>query len=205
MDHWSGKKFVVATGNRGKLREIAALAVGRGIEVLAQSEFDVPDVEETGGTFVENAILKARQATRYTGLAAIADDSGLEVDFLLGAPGVRSARYAGIGASDRANSDKLLQALEGVPEVSRQARFRCVVVVMRHAEDPSPLIGQGVWEGRILLQSRGGAGFGYDPVFWVPELACSAAELSPEDKNRLSHRGQALRSLFRQLLDDVPR
>lgn len=204
MDHWSGKKFVVATGNRGKLREIEALAVGRGIEVLAQSEFDVPDVEETGGTFVENAILKARQATRYSGLAAIADDSGLEVDFLRGAPGVRSARYAGIGASDRANNDKLLQALEGVPEASRQARFRCVVVMLRHADDPSPLIGQGVWEGHILLQSRGGGGFGYDPVFWVPELACSAAELSPEDKNRLSHRGQALRSLFRQLLDDVP-
>jgi XTP/dITP diphosphohydrolase len=201
MDHWSGKKFVVATGNRGKLREIRALTDGLGIEVVPQSEFAVPEVDETACTFVENAILKARQAARYSGLPALADDSGLEVDFLQGAPGVRSARYGGSGAGDQANNDKLLQALEGVPEARRGARFRCVMVFLRHPEDPSPLIGQGVWEGRILSRSRGSGGFGYDPVFWVPELGCSVAELSPVDKNRLSHRGLALQSLFGQLLD----
>jgi XTP/dITP diphosphohydrolase len=202
MDHWSGKKFVVATGNRGKLAEIRALAAERGIDVVAQSEFAVSEAEETATTFVENAILKARHAARWCGLPAMADDSGLEVDFLLGAPGVRSARYAGSGATDLANNDKLLEALEAAPESQRGARFRCVMVFLRHPDDPSPLIGQGVWEGRILLQSRGNGGFGYDPLFWVPEMACSAAELSAPDKNRLSHRGQALRDLFRQLLGD---
>lgn len=204
MDYWSGEKFVAATGNCGKLAEIRALAGERGIEVLAQSEFAVPEVEEIASTFVENAILKAREAARYSGLPALADDSGLEVDFLRGAPGVRSARYAGSGATDQANNDKLLRAMEAVAEPQRGARFRCVMVFLRHPEDPCPLIGQGVWEGRILSQSRGSGGFGYDSLFWVPEMACSAAELSASDKNRFSHRGQALRALFRQLLDGAP-
>jgi XTP/dITP diphosphohydrolase len=167
--------------------------------VLPQSSFGVPEAEETGLTFVENAILKARNAARHTGLPALADDSGIEVDALNGAPGIYSARYAGPGATDEENLLKLLAALEGLPEDRRGARFQCVIAYLRHAEDPTPLICQGTWEGRILAAPRGANGFGYDPVFFVPEEGVSSAELAPEIKNRLSHRGQALRRLLEGL------
>jgi XTP/dITP diphosphohydrolase len=167
--------------------------------VIPQTEFNVEEVEETGLTFVENAILKARNAAAHTGLPAIADDSGLEVDYLKGAPGIYSARYAGEDGGDAANNQKLLQALEGVVEAERSARFQCVMVFMRHAEDPVPLVAQGSWEGRILTAPQGENGFGYDPLFWVPQQGCSSAELAAEVKNKLSHRGQALKKLVELL------
>jgi XTP/dITP diphosphohydrolase len=191
-------RVVLATGNRGKVKEFSELLAGHDIEVVPQSDFAVPDAAETGLTFVENAILKARNAAAHTGLPAIADDSGLEVDHLNGAPGIYSARYAGDGGS-AANNAKLLEALSGVPEERRRARFQCVLVYLRHADDPTPLICQGTWEGRILEAPRGDAGFGYDPLFYVPDEGCSAAELPAERKNRLSHRGQALRCLLAAL------
>lgn len=201
FDRTMTKKIVLASGNAGKIREIQALLAARDIEILSQAAFIPHEAEETGPTFVENALIKARHAARCSGLPAIADDSGLEVDFLNGAPGVFSARYAGPGpgASDQANNEKLLCELADVPEDRRGARFRCVMVYLRHADDPSPLIGQGVWEGRILARPAGANGFGYDPLFFVPERGCASAELTPEDKNRLSHRAQALRSLIAQL------
>ena len=189
-------KVVLASGNKGKLREINQILGGLGMQALPQSDFDVSDAEETGLTFVENAILKARHAARATGLPAIADDSGLEVDALRGAPGIYSARFAGPGATDADNVQKLLEALKDVPEAERTARFQCLMVFMSHAEDPTPLICQGTWEGRILHQPSGENGFGYDPVFFVPSENCAAAELPPEVKNRLSHRGQALAKLL---------
>lgn len=192
-------RIVLATGNRGKIREIQAILGEGRIKVLPQSDFATPEVEESGLTFVENAILKARNAAQHSGLQAIADDSGLAVDWLDGAPGVYSARYAGMGASDQANVDKLLEALVDVPEQQRNARFFCAMVFLRHAADPCPLIVQGVWEGRIAHQVRGDNGFGYDPVFWVPSHHCAAAELPPDTKNHLSHRGQALRALCNQI------
>jgi XTP/dITP diphosphohydrolase len=164
--------------------------------VVPQSEFGVADADETGLSFVENAILKARHAAQLTGLPAIADDSGLEVDALNGAPGIYSARYSGPGASDADNLQKLLVELKEVPEAQRTARFQCLMVYMAHAADPTPLICQGTWEGRILFEPRGAGGFGYDPVFWVPSEQCASAELAPEVKNRLSHRGQALQKLL---------
>ena len=181
------------------MREINQLLEGTGLVVVPQSDFNVAEAEETGLTFVENAILKARNAARHTGLPAIADDSGIEVDALRGAPGIYSARYAGAGASDRANLDKLLADLHNVPEAERTARFQCLMVYLRHADDPTPMIFQGTWEGRILLAPRGENGFGYDPVFFVPTENCSSAELAPDVKNRLSHRGQALRQLVEAL------
>jgi len=187
------QKIVLASGNPGKIREIQAILSDH--PIVPQSAFDVVDAEETGTTFVENALLKARNAALHCKLPAIADDSGLVVDALNGAPGVISARYAGVGASDRDNLDKLLRELEGVPEQLRTARFICVMVFMEHANDPCPVIAQGVWEGRILDHAVGENGFGYDPVFWVPEKNCASAELSAEVKNSLSHRGQALRHL----------
>jgi XTP/dITP diphosphohydrolase len=190
---------VLASSNAGKLRELSQLLHGLSLEVLPQSRFDVPEAEETGLSFVENAILKARQAARYAGLPAIADDSGLEVDALNGAPGIYSARYAGRGASDRENLEKLLDELARVPDAERSARFQCVIVYMRHELDATPLICQGTWEGRILWKPQGKNGFGYDPVFWVESERASAAELPPEIKNLLSHRGQALRSLLAAL------
>jgi len=196
-----GEAIVLASNNAGKVREINQLLEGTGIRVVPQGDFGVPEAEETGLTFVENAILKARNAAQHSGLPAIADDSGIEVDALHGAPGIHSARYAGPGSSDEDNVGKLLHALESVPEAERGARFQCVLVYLRHASDPTPLICQGTWEGRILEAPRGENGFGYDPVFYVPTHGCSAAELDPEVKNALSHRGQALRRL-RQLLDD---
>jgi XTP/dITP diphosphohydrolase len=189
------KRIVLASSNPGKVREFNQILAGLGFEVVPQSRFGVPEAEETGLTFVENAILKARNAAARTGLPAIADDSGLEVDALNGAPGIYSARYAGPGASDEQNLRKLLADLKAVPEDRRSARFRAVIVFLRHAGDPTPLIAQGTWEGRILDAPRGSSGFGYDPVFFVPTHGCSAAELAPEQKNALSHRGQALRAL----------
>jgi XTP/dITP diphosphohydrolase len=191
----AGEALVLASNNPGKVREINQLLLSARIKAVPQSDFAVPDVEETGLTFVENAILKARHAARYSDLPALADDSGLEVDALAGAPGIYSARYAGPGASDTANLEKLLDDLKGVEESKRTARFQCVLVYLRHPADPTPLICQGTWEGSILAAPRGEHGFGYDPIFWVPTHGCSSAELDPETKNRLSHRGQALRAL----------
>lgn len=193
------KQVVLASGNKGKVREINEILAGLDIKVVPQTEFDVPEAEETGLTFVENAILKARNAAEHTGLPAIADDSGLEVDALKGAPGIYSARYAGAGASDRANLEKLLQAMEGIEDAERTARFQCLMVYMDHAADPTPVICQGAWEGRIAHQPQGENGFGYDPVFFVPDHHCTAAQLPAEEKNRFSHRGQALRALVEVL------
>jgi XTP/dITP diphosphohydrolase len=190
------KQIVLATGNMGKVREINELLAGHDLEVIPQSTFKVPEAEETGLTFVENALIKARNAAAHTQLPAIADDSGLEVDALQGAPGIYSSRYAGPGASDQDNLEKLLAELGDLPDAQRTARFQCVMVYLRHAHDPSPLICQGTWEGRVLFAPRGDNGFGYDPVFYVPIHDCSSAELPPELKNRLSHRGQALRKLI---------
>jgi XTP/dITP diphosphohydrolase len=193
------KRIVLATGNKGKVREIGQMLSDLEMEVVPQTELGVADVEETGTTFVENAIIKARNAARHTGLPAIADDSGLVVDALLGAPGVYSSRYAGPSALDSENNAKLINALSNVTEAQRTARFQCLMVYLAHAEDPTPLICQGTWEGRILTVSRGEGGFGYDPLFFVPEQGCSSAELPPELKNKLSHRGQALRCLVSAL------
>lgn len=193
------KEIILASSNPGKVREINQLLAGLDMQIQPQSDFGVSDAEETGLTFIENAILKARNAARHTGRPAIADDSGLEVDALNGAPGIYSARYAGAGASDQANLDRLLDDLREISETDRSARFQCLMVFMRHAEDPTPLICQGTWEGRILFKPRGENGFGYDPVFYVPTHDCSSAELPPETKNALSHRGQALRKLVSAL------
>lgn len=192
-------KIVLASNNPGKVREINQVLSDLALEVVPQAAFGTTEAEETGLSFVENAILKARHACQHTGLAAIADDSGLEVDALGGAPGIYSARYAGIGASDQDNLDKLLAALRDVPESVRSARFQCLMVYMRHAEDPTPIVCQGTWEGSILAAPRGNGGFGYDPIFYVPGEQCASAELAPELKNRLSHRGQALRKLLAAL------
>ncbi len=185
--------LVLASNNSGKIKEIQALLTG--FQIRPQADFGVTEAEEPAPTFVENALLKARHAARHCGLPTIADDSGLMVDALHGAPGVISARYAGIDASDQTNIDKLLQALAGVGEAQRTARFVCVMVYLAHADDPCPLIAHGVWQGQILPHCQGNNGFGYDPVFWLPSLSYTSAELSAELKNTLSHRGQALRQL----------
>ncbi|MCE0494125.1 XTP/dITP diphosphatase [Vibrio salinus] len=190
------KQLVLATGNQGKVKEMADLLSAFGFDVKAQNEFDVSDVEETGTTFVENAIIKARHAAKETGLPAIADDSGLEVDALNGQPGIYSARYSGDNATDQNNISKLLKAMKGIPEEKRTARFHCVLVLMKHADDPTPLICHGQWEGTILTEPKGNNGFGYDPVFFVPEENCASAELESSCKKRLSHRGKALSALF---------
>lgn len=194
-------RIVFASNNPGKAREVGEMVASSGLELVPQSDFLVPEAEETGLTFVENALLKARNACRHTGLPAIGDDSGLEVDALEGEPGIYSSRYAGEDASDRDNNSLLLAELAGVPEAERGARFQCVMVFLRHALDPTPLICQGTWEGRILTEPRGEGGFGYDPVFFVPETGTSAAELDPDTKNSLSHRGKALWLLAGQLKD----
>ncbi|MEW6352799.1 MAG: RdgB/HAM1 family non-canonical purine NTP pyrophosphatase [Pseudomonadota bacterium] len=194
------KRIVVATGNLDKLREIEAIAEGVG-ELLSQSDFNVPPIEETGLSFVENALLKARHAAQHTGLPALADDSGLEVDALNGAPGIYSARYAGPGATDAQNNEKLLQELANVPEHQRRARYQCIMVYLRHAHDATPIICHGTWEGRILFKPQGDFGFGYDPLFFVPTHRCAAAELLPAVKNQLSHRAKALRQLASLLKD----
>jgi len=187
------RRIVLATGNAGKLKEIRDIFSGVDVDIVAQSEFDTPEAIEDGLSFVENAILKARNAAAHTGLPALSDDSGIEVDALNGEPGIHSARYAG---NDESNIQRLLRELDGVPEDRRTARFQCVMVYLRHANDPVPVITQGVWEGKILEAVQGEGGFGYDPVFYVPERGCSAAELSSEDKNSLSHRGKALRQML---------
>jgi XTP/dITP diphosphohydrolase len=192
-------KLVLATGNIGKLRELQAMLAESAIEVLAQSALGVHEIEENGDSFLENALLKARNAARQTGLPAIADDSGLEVDALAGAPGVYSARYAGKAASDAHNLEKLLKELSHVSADKRTARFRCIMAYINDENDPKPIICGGTWEGFILDNPRGDNGFGYDPVFLVPELNKSAAELTPTEKNRISHRGQALCKLVQQL------
>ncbi|BBL56809.1 RdgB/HAM1 family non-canonical purine NTP pyrophosphatase [Methylomonas koyamae] len=189
--------IVLASGNPGKIREIQAIL--QNDKILPQSQFNVAEPEETGSTFIENAIIKARNAAAHCRLPAIADDSGIVVDALDGAPGLISARYAGIGADDRANLEKLLVEMREVPDALRSARFVCVMVYLRHAADPTPLIAQGVWEGKILRAAVGENGFGYDPIFWLDQYQCSSAQLAPETKNAISHRGQALRALARQL------
>ncbi|MFV2060694.1 MAG: XTP/dITP diphosphatase [Gammaproteobacteria bacterium] len=191
------KKVVLASNNQGKVREIAQMVTNLKLEVVPQSDFNVIDVEETGLTFVENAILKARHAAMVTGLPTIADDSGIEVDFLKGAPGIYSARYSGEDASDKENLNKMLLALENVSKEQRTARFQCLMVFMQHADDPTPFIAQGTWEGVITEEPMGDNGFGYDPVFFVPDHNCTAAQLSSDIKNSISHRGQALKRLIR--------
>lgn len=190
------QKVVLATGNPGKVRELADLLAAFGLDIVAQTELGVASAEETGLTFIENAILKARHAAAITGLPAIADDSGLAVDALGGAPGIYSARYAGEGASDRQNLDKLLAALENVPDGERQAQFHCVLVYLRHAEDPTPLVFHGSWAGEITRSAAGEGGFGYDPIFYAPESGKTAAELSKDEKRAVSHRGKALNLLL---------
>ncbi|MGI8560384.1 MAG: RdgB/HAM1 family non-canonical purine NTP pyrophosphatase [Luteimonas sp.] len=192
-------KLVLASGNAGKLAELRELLAGHGLVMHAQSEFGVEDVDETGLSFVENALLKARHAARATGLPALADDSGLCVDALGGAPGLYSARYAGPCGDARANIDKLLAALDAVPDAARGAHFHAAIVLLRHADDPQPIIAEGSWHGRILRTPRGDGGFGYDPVFLDPLHDCSAAELDPATKQRISHRGRALARLLKRL------
>ncbi|MET3077078.1 XTP/dITP diphosphatase [Pantoea leporis] len=190
------QKVVLATGNPGKVRELADLLAAFGLDIVAQTELGVDSAEETGLTFIENAILKARHAAEITGLPAIADDSGLAVNALGGAPGIYSARYAGVDASDQQNLDKLLVALENVPDGKRQAQFHCVLVYLRHAADPTPLVFHGSWAGEITRAAAGAGGFGYDPIFYVPELGKTAAELSKDEKRAVSHRGKALTLLL---------
>lgn len=193
------QRWVLASGNAGKLREFRALFADGGIDVVPQGELGVEDIEETGLSFIENALLKARHATRVTGLPALADDSGLCVDALGGAPGLYSARYAGRHGDAGANIAKLLDELDGMSDAERQARFVAVIVLLSSPEDPRPVVCEGVWEGRILHAPLGDGGFGYDPVFLPDGHACSAAQLDPALKNRISHRGQALAGLRRQL------
>lgn len=192
-------KLVLATGNAGKVAEFAALLSPFAYDVIPQTQLQVADVPETGLTFVENALIKARHAALVTGLPAIADDSGLAVDYLQGAPGIYSARYAGEPSNDQANIELLLTSLAGVPKAERRAQFHCVLVFLRHANDPTPLIAHGQWHGLIAESAQGNGGFGYDPVFYLPELQCTAAQLSKSDKAAISHRGQALRLLMQQL------
>jgi XTP/dITP diphosphohydrolase len=188
---------VLASGNAGKLREFSRILEPLNMTLKFQSEFDVPEVAEDGLSFVENAIIKARAAAKHTGLPALADDSGLEVDYLNGAPGIYSARFAGGGEdADSNNNMKLLAELKGIPSDQRSARFQCVLVFMRHWQDPTPLICQGSWEGQILTGPQGESGFGYDPLFYLPDYGCSSAELDPREKNRISHRGQASQKLL---------
>ncbi len=193
------RKIVLASNNPGKLREIQAVLDRQRYPLIAQSELQIGEIAETGTTFVENALIKARHAAQQSGHCALADDSGLEVDALQGAPGVYSARYAGEQACDRSNNEKLLTALKSVPDSERTARFQCVIVYIRHAQDPTPILCQGTWEGRILHEVTGDNGFGYDPLFYVPTHDCSSAQLDPAEKNRISHRAQALQKLMRAL------
>ncbi len=193
MKKTNNPQLVLASNNSGKIREIQALLPD--YEIIPQSEVVHTEAEETGLTFIENALLKARHAAQHCHLPVIADDSGLAVDALDGKPGIYSARFAEIGANDKDNNDRLLLELTDVPFEERTARFICVLVMLEHAADPVPRIAQGVWEGRILFHPQGSNGFGYDPLFWVPSHHCSSAELPPEVKNALSHRGQALRQL----------
>ncbi|MBP6121955.1 MULTISPECIES: RdgB/HAM1 family non-canonical purine NTP pyrophosphatase [Providencia] len=186
------QKVVLATGNPGKVNELADLLRDFGMDIVAQTSLGVESAEETGLTFIENAILKARHASAQTGLPAIADDSGISVDALGGAPGIYSARYAGEEATDQQNLLKLLDAMKEVPNDKRQAQFNCVLVYLRHAEDPTPLVFHGRWQGIITHEPKGQGGFGYDPIFYIPELGCTSAELTKSEKQAISHRGKAL-------------
>ncbi len=193
------QKIVLATNNQGKVNELQNLLADAGFDIIAQSQFNLPDADETGLTFVENAILKARYAAKLTGLPAIADDSGLVVEALNGEPGIYSARYAGEHGNDESNNQKLLQALQPIPQEKRSAYFYCALVFMRHENDPTPIICLGKWNGLILNELKGKGGFGYDPLFYVPELNCTAAELTKEHKSQISHRGQALKQLIKEI------
>ena len=192
-------KIVLASSNAGKIKELHDMLSALDMQVVPQQELNIEDIEETGLCFVENAILKARNAALMSGMPAIADDSGLEVDLLNGAPGIYSARFAGADATDASNRQKLLDLLSEVPAEQRTARYQTVVVYMRHASDPTPIICQGTWEGSIAIDEKGDGGFGYDPIFNVPETGCRAAELDKDSKNRLSHRGKAMANLLLQL------
>jgi XTP/dITP diphosphohydrolase len=192
------RRIVLASNNPGKLRELRQLFNELPLTLCPQSDFDVTAVEETGPSFVENAIIKARHACQHTGLPAIADDSGLAVDAMRGAPGIYSARYSGTN-DDAANNRLLLENLKNIPETQRSARFHCALAYMRYAEDPCPIICQASWEGQILFETRGENGFGYDPLFYLPFSGCTSAELPPEQKNRISHRGRAMQKLLREL------
>lgn len=192
------QKIVLATGNAGKVTELAAMLAPWQCDIIPQTAFAVPDADETGLTFIENALIKARHAATLTGLPAIADDSGLAVDALGGAPGIYSARFAGAGATDQTNIALLLEKMAAVPAEQRQAQFHCVLVYLRHAADPTPLISHGIWHGTITQSPVGSNGFGYDPIFWLPELACTSAQLTKSQKQQLSHRGQALQQLQSQ-------
>lgn len=193
-------KIVLASNNLSKIAELQMLLTGTRIEVVSVGDFpNNSDVAETGLTFIENAIIKARHACRMSGLPAIGDDSGLEVDALNGQPGIYSSRYAGPNATASDNMTKLLSSMQGVPESERTARFQCLLVFLEHPNDPTPIVCQGTWEGRILESPQGQSGFGYDPVFFVPEEGCSAAELSTERKNQISHRGIASRAIVKQI------
>jgi XTP/dITP diphosphohydrolase len=194
------KKLVLATGNPGKVRELNVM-LGDNYEVVSQLDLGVSEVPETGLSFVENALIKARNAAKQTNLPALADDSGIVVDALNGAPGIYSARYAGAGASDKDNLQKLLDDLRSQDSNNKQARFWCALAFVQHADDPTPLIIQRSWEGEIIDEARGKGGFGYDPIFYVPLQGCTSAELSPEAKNKISHRGQALRAFLGHLKD----
>jgi XTP/dITP diphosphohydrolase len=191
--------LVLASSNQGKIKELQHMLGDLGINIIPQQSLGIEDADETGLTFVENAILKARHAAEQSGLPAIADDSGLEVDHLKGAPGIYSARYAGIGANDQTNLDKLMSAMKSVPSGQRWARYQTVIVVMRHAADPTPIICQGTWEGEIALEEKGNGGFGYDPVFKPLDADCHAAELDKSVKNTISHRGKAIAKLLETL------
>lgn len=196
-------KIVLASNNTGKLAEMNHHLASFPHDIIPQSELSIPEADETGLTFVENALIKARNAAQYSGCAALADDSGLAVDALGGAPGIYSARYAAVGASDSDNIDKLLSAIQDVPETHRDAYFYCAIVFMRHADDPTPIICEGRWQGRILMSADGDGGFGYDPIFYVPSHDCTAARLSKEDKNKISHRGLALQTLQQRFADEA--
>ena len=198
------KRLVLASSNRGKLVEMCEVLAGMEFELVAQTELGIADADETAGTFIENALLKARHAAQRSGLPALGDDSGICVDALNGAPGLYSARYAGAHGDAGANIDKLLSALRGVPDAARGAHFYCVIVLLRRAGDPAPLIAEGRWDGRILPAPRGDGGFGYDPVFFDPLLGRGAAELDAAIKNRVSHRGKALAALRALLGEAVP-
>jgi XTP/dITP diphosphohydrolase len=194
-------QVVLASGNRGKLTELQSRLGALNFEVVPQSQFDIPDADETGLSFIENAILKARHAAKLSGLPAIADDSGLEVDYLQGQPGIYSARFAGVDATDEKNNAKLLASLADVPAAERSARFQCVLVFMRHENDPTPLVCQGSWEGSILTEAHGENGFGYDPLFFIEGKNCCSAELAAEEKNRISHRGKAMTLLIEKIAE----
>ncbi len=203
------QKIVLASGNTKKVKELTELFASFNYQIIPQTKLGVKDVPETGTTFVENAIIKARHAAKTTGLPAIADDSGIEIDFLKGQPGIYSARFAQMNGVvnavnndwDQANNNLLVKKLKGVPQNKRSGRYQCILVFMRHAEDPTPLICHGAWEGRILEQETGTNGFGYDPLFWCPEHQCASAELRPEQKAKISHRGKALKQLMAKLPD----